>query len=374
MFGRLMVFVLFLIPGFIQFATYYARAPIKNISYHPEGGSRNLLDIYPLLSPPPKTGAPVVVFLTGGAWIIGYKMWGALLGRALSSHGVLLVVPDYRNFPQTDVQGMMSDVDLAVKWVLQNISEYGGDPSKVVLVGQSAGAHLGSMVMLVKAAAAARSESLNLINDFSFTSESGVDFDVCIDKLIEGDDTDSNPNSNPEEGDGLRTNWLPTDLCGFVPISGPYHLPELADHFQSRGLDRRIIDWIFQADLEKYSPTVLARNLNQSSMELGRFFPPVVVVHGDRDASAPVVNGIGFRESLVELGIEADMIVYEGMTHTDPIIEKPMAGEQQLHKDVYELVRLWTGGGGGKFDEDHPLCRRLLPQVCIEIGRWANPF
>jgi hypothetical protein len=43
--------------------------------------------------------APVVIFLTGGAWAIGYKAWGALLGLGLSAHGVLVCSVDYRNFP-----------------------------------------------------------------------------------------------------------------------------------------------------------------------------------------------------------------------------------------------------------------------------------
>ena len=47
------------------------------------------------------TGAPpVVVFVTGGAWTIGYKAWGALLARRLSQRGLLVFCLDYRNFPQ----------------------------------------------------------------------------------------------------------------------------------------------------------------------------------------------------------------------------------------------------------------------------------
>ena len=38
--------------------------------------------------------------LAGGAWTIGYKAWGSLLGRRLSKHGVLCYCIDYRNFPQ----------------------------------------------------------------------------------------------------------------------------------------------------------------------------------------------------------------------------------------------------------------------------------
>ena len=53
---------------------------------------------------------------------------------------------------------MMSDVDMSVQWVFDNVENFGGDKDNVTLVGQSAGAHLGSMVLLTKAAAACRAE------------------------------------------------------------------------------------------------------------------------------------------------------------------------------------------------------------------------
>jgi prenylcysteine alpha-carboxyl methylesterase len=55
---------------------------------------------------------------------------------------------DYRNFPWGSVPDMMQDVDDAIQFVLQNCHRYGGDASKVVILGQSAGAHLGFMALL----------------------------------------------------------------------------------------------------------------------------------------------------------------------------------------------------------------------------------
>ena len=53
--------------------------------------------------------------------------------------GVLTIVPDYRNFPQGDIEDMISDIIAAVKWVSINVSKHGGDPEKIILAGQSAG-------------------------------------------------------------------------------------------------------------------------------------------------------------------------------------------------------------------------------------------
>ena len=41
-----------------------------------------------------------IVFYSGGVWIIGYKAWGAFMGKLLAANGVCVVMPDYRNFPQ----------------------------------------------------------------------------------------------------------------------------------------------------------------------------------------------------------------------------------------------------------------------------------
>jgi len=266
---RLGMFVFFLLPGFITFGLYYIRYPIKNVSYGPS--SRNMMDVYPVRIPSGDSSSPrpVVVFLTGGAWIIGYKMWGALMGRALAPNGVLLVIPDYRNFPQTDVKGMMTDVDMAIGFIRKNIHEYGGDPDNIVLVGQSAGAHLGSLVLMLKSAALRRARESGTPNTFSFhTIQDGVDFDLAVeqDGTIDDelqapltpkqirDDKFKSKNSgdwgdDEDEFSESGENWEPTDLKGFVCISGPYDLCAMVDHFATRGLDPKILNIIFQSSL-----------------------------------------------------------------------------------------------------------------------------
>lgn len=56
----------------------------------------------------------MLIFLTGGAWMIGYKMWGSLMGRALCPHGMILVIPDYQNYPGATIEEMLADVDMAI--------------------------------------------------------------------------------------------------------------------------------------------------------------------------------------------------------------------------------------------------------------------
>lgn len=65
------------------------------------------------------------------------------------------------------------------------------------------------------------------------------------------------------------------------------------------------------------------------------------------------------------------------MSHTDPILEKPFAGEQQLHTDIYNLMKKWGKKEKHEFvefDDDIPSCGRVAPQIMINVARKANPF
>ena len=96
-------------------------------------------------------GRPVIVFVTGGMWIIGYKAWGALLAQSLMKQGFIVASLDYRNFPQGTVGEMIQDVGCGIGWVVKRAVALGGDPRRIVVVGQSAGAHLSATAILRQA-------------------------------------------------------------------------------------------------------------------------------------------------------------------------------------------------------------------------------
>lgn len=146
---RLLTFVALLFPAFLQILWYWLFHPQvhKNIPYGYKG--RNLLDVYTVAASQEGKKRPVLVFFSGGAWIIGYKAWGALMGKFLANCGVVFVTPDYRNFPQGMVPDMLEDASLAMQWVFTNIEHFGGDPDNVTLMGQSAGAHIAACMLIV---------------------------------------------------------------------------------------------------------------------------------------------------------------------------------------------------------------------------------
>ncbi|EPS74453.1 hypothetical protein M569_00303, partial [Genlisea aurea] len=84
----------FLFPGFVHVGYHYffCSQIRRGIVYGDQ--PRNRLDLYlPRNNSKPK---PVVAFVTGGAWIIGYKAWGSLLGLQLMERDVIVACIDYR--------------------------------------------------------------------------------------------------------------------------------------------------------------------------------------------------------------------------------------------------------------------------------------
>lgn len=110
-------------------------------------GDRHGLDIY---APAGIPQAPVVVFIYGGGWKSGAKAGYRFVAASLAAKGFLVVVPDYRLFPQVRFPVFLQDNALAVAWIKANVARYGGDPRRIFLMGHSAGAYDVAMLALDK--------------------------------------------------------------------------------------------------------------------------------------------------------------------------------------------------------------------------------
>ena len=91
---------------------------------------------------------PVIVFIHGGSWQDGNKDGYSFVGRALASRGFMVAIPNYQLVPEVRYPTFLEDNAAAVTWVIDNITQYGGDPSQIVLVGHSAGAYNAAMLAL----------------------------------------------------------------------------------------------------------------------------------------------------------------------------------------------------------------------------------
>lgn len=119
---------------------------IRGLSYGP-AGKRNQLDVYRPTRPVEK--APVLLQIHGGAWVIGEKeQQGRPLMTFLAERGWVCVAINYRLSPSSKFPDHLIDAKRAMKWIRENIEEYGGDPNWVAVTGGSAGGHLSSLFAL----------------------------------------------------------------------------------------------------------------------------------------------------------------------------------------------------------------------------------
>jgi acetyl esterase/lipase len=107
---------------------------------------RQRLDLY--APPNGAEGAPVAVFFYGGTWEDGRRQDYGWVGRALAAEGFLTLAPDYRLYPEVTYPTFLEDGAAAIAWAVQNAAAYGGDPSRIVLIGHSAGAYNAVMLGL----------------------------------------------------------------------------------------------------------------------------------------------------------------------------------------------------------------------------------
>jgi len=107
---------------------------------------RQKLDIYVPKNVAPN--APVIVFFYGGAWQEGDKKDFLFVAQALAGTGAIVVMPNYRVYPEVTYPGFLEDGAAATAWTVHNIARYGGDPKNIFLSGHSSGAYIAIMLVL----------------------------------------------------------------------------------------------------------------------------------------------------------------------------------------------------------------------------------
>ncbi|MBE9637183.1 alpha/beta hydrolase [Salipiger mangrovisoli] len=86
------------------------------------------------------TGQPVVLLVHGGGFVRGDKGDIVNMARWFARHGVVAVTMNYRLAPDARWPAGAEDVASALGWIADHAAAHGGDPSKVVVIGDSAGA------------------------------------------------------------------------------------------------------------------------------------------------------------------------------------------------------------------------------------------
>jgi acetyl esterase/lipase len=220
---------------------------LRHIDYWGDGARRHRLDVYrPRRS---VAGAPVFLYIHGGAWILGDKReQGLPLMDYLASRGWVCVTANYGLSPRVAFPEHLIDCKRALRWVRGHIADYGGDPDFVAVGGGSAGGHLASLVAL----------------------------------------TPGDPEYQPGFGSA------DTSVAACVPFYGVYDFTN-RDGLRGRGLGRLLERTVMKESLAG-SRTAYERASPIDRVNGGA--PPFFVVHGANDTLVPVREARGFVERL----------------------------------------------------------------------------
>lgn len=98
---------------------------------------------------PQHDGLPVVVFYHGGGWCLGDLDTHDHVARAHAVGAEAIVVSvDYRLAPEHPYPQGIEDAWAALQWVGENAAELGGDPRRIAVAGDSAGANFSAVMAL----------------------------------------------------------------------------------------------------------------------------------------------------------------------------------------------------------------------------------
>jgi acetyl esterase/lipase len=136
-----------------------AQTITRDIPYAGVEDEKRTLDVY---APDGAKDLPVVFWIHGGGWQAGDKSDVKLKPQAFMDKGFVFVSVNYRLLPAVDMGTLTRDVAKSFRWVQDHISEYGGDPKRVLVGGHSAGTQLAAQIC----------------TDERYLKEQGVSFDV----------------------------------------------------------------------------------------------------------------------------------------------------------------------------------------------------
>jgi acetyl esterase/lipase len=117
----------------------------RDIPYANPALERQVLDIH---APKDAKNLPVVFWIHGGGWQAGDKSLVQEKPRMFVERGFVFVSTNYRLLPKVEMETIFRDVAKSLGWVYRNIAANGGDPTRIFVMGHSAGAQLAALMCI----------------------------------------------------------------------------------------------------------------------------------------------------------------------------------------------------------------------------------
>ena len=122
---------------------------VLDVRYGP--GAKETLDIFPAPNsgsgPGAGSGAPVQLFIHGGYWRAMDKSDYSFIADVFHPAGAVTVVINYDLCPAVTLDTIVEQSNRSIAWTFRNIADYGGDPERLHVSGNSAGGHLTAMAL-----------------------------------------------------------------------------------------------------------------------------------------------------------------------------------------------------------------------------------
>lgn len=243
-----------------------------NIVYHVANNYEAKLDVYQ----PPGTSqpVPVVVVIHGGGWIAGSKEERALEIAPYLQMGFAAVNVEYRLAQVSLAPAAVEDCRCALHWVFANAKKYNFDPSRVVLQGGSAGGHLVLMTGMLTPAA-------------------GFDHECWTD---EDNVWSQNPGTDKDQRVAAIVNWF-----GIADVLDELHGPNAKGY---------AVAWLG----DQPNADEMAKRMSPINY-VSRNNPPIITIHGDKDALVPYAQSVRLHKALNAAGVPNQLVTVPGAGH-----------------------------------------------------------
>ncbi|MCC6649167.1 MAG: alpha/beta hydrolase [Polyangiaceae bacterium] len=246
-----------------------------------DGGKAHLADVYVPRRSPFGARMPLVVYVHGGGFAMLSKDTHRVMAMQFAARGYLVVNVNYRLGPRHAYPAPLLDVAQAVGFACAEAGRWGGDPARLVLAGESAGANLVTALTIA----------------------------ACVDR--------PEPFARALRATGVRPRAT-------LPIYGLLDLTAIERFWSDRPLPRHLRAQIVHA-CEAYvgRPSQLTsltmplasplRVLEELSPVAARELPPFFAAVGTADPLLDDTRRLG--AALARLGVRADVVVHPGEIH-----------------------------------------------------------
>jgi acetyl esterase/lipase len=219
-------------------------------------------------------GLPAIVYIHGGRWRGGSRVSdsGLQVGQ-WADLGFFAMTIDYRLVGGSPAPAPYQDSLTAIRWLHAHADEYGVDPDRIYVIGNSSGGHLVSLLATLG--------------------------DGPYEKLGGWEDARS-------------------DIAAAISVAGAYELNQL--------------DWgNLWTPVE--GDVMEARRLASPMYHISATTKPILVIHSDDDQSVPIQQALDFVAALDAAGVEHKFLHYTDRGHmsvTDYVIEETLAFIEEL--------------------------------------------